>query len=181
MHIPIELLDLCKDAKWAYHQPTLLATDPSTRASPMNQFHFASTFFEIPADGPVYLLSQGNFSYGTVEFLSATSGSVISWDADWSENGQGEVDGVQEQKIRVEVDAKYRDPSVFNWAKVCMIGGENMEDGTQGAEVPISSAGKEPTKDSILNQVGVMIWVSLVVFLPSSSSLIIICFADSGD
>jgi len=161
MHIPVELLDLCQDAEWIYHQPTLLTTDPSMETS-SNQLHFASTFFEIPAGEPLYLLSQGNFSYGTVEFLPATPESATTQDPEWNENGQGGVNGDQEQKIRVEVDAKYRDPSVFDWARVCMIGSESMEDGTQ-------DAGRKPTKASMLNQVGVMVWVSLITPAPPSS------------
>jgi len=144
-------------------------------ASSINQLYFASTFFEIPANEPLYLLSQGNFSYGTVEFLP------ISQDADWSENGRGGVKGDREQKIKVEIDAKYRDLSVFGWARVCMIGGESMGGGAQGAEVPTSNAGRKPTKDSILSQVGVMVWASLIVSLPSSSSLITFSFPDSGN
>ena len=139
--------------------------------SSINQLHFASTFFEIPAGEPLYLLSQGNFSYGTVEFLPAMSESATAQDPEWSENGQGGVKGDQEQKIRVEVDAKYRDPSVFDWARVCMIGNESTEDGTQGI-------GRKPTKASMLNQVGVMVWVSLITPPPPSSRLIVSRFAD---
>jgi len=174
MNIPVELLDLCKDPEWTYHQPILLTTDPSMETSSINRLYSASTFFEIPADEPLYLLSQGNFSYGTVEFLPA-----ISQDADWGESGRGGVKGVREQKIKVEIDAKYRDLSVFDWARVCMIGGESVGDGTQGAEVPTSSTGREPKKDSILSQVGVMVWVSLIMSLPPSSSLITSSFPDS--
>ena len=159
MHIPVELLDLCQDAEWTYRQPTLLTTDPSMETSSINQLHFASTFFEIPAGEPLYLLSQGNFSYGTVEFVPATSESTISQDSERSGNGQGGLKGDQEQKIRVEVDAKYRDPSVFDWARVCMIGSESAEDGTQGT-------GTKPTKASMLNQVGVMVWVRSTTSLP---------------
>ena len=158
MHIPVELLDLCEDAEWTYHQPTLLTTDPST--SPINQLHSASTFFEIPAGEPLYLLSQGNFSYGSVEFLPATSESAIPRDPEWTENDQGGAQGDLEQKIRVEVDATYRDPSVFDWARVCMIGGESTADGAQ------STDGKPP-KASVLNQVGVMVWVSLTAPPPT--------------
>lgn len=180
MHIPIELLDVCKDAKWTYHPPTLLTTDLSVGASFISQLYSASTFFEIPADEPLHLLSQGNFSYGTVEFLPVTSESILR-DVEWSENGQRDLREAREQKIRVEVYAEYRNPSVFNWARICMIGGESMEDGTQGAEAPASHTGGEPVKDSILSRVGIMIWVSLTVPFPPSSSLISFCFADSGD
>lgn len=175
LHIPVELLDLCEDAEWTYHRPTLLTTDPSMETSPINQLHSASAFFEIPADEPLYLLSQGNFSYGTVEFVPAAPESGIPQDVEWSENGRGGVKTVLGQKIRVEVDAKYRDPSVFDWARVCMIGGENVEDGAQGA-------GGEPRKPSLLSRVGVMVWVSLTgMSPPSSSSLIIFRFTDPGD
>jgi len=153
MHIPVELLDLCEDAQWTYRQPTLLTADPSIETPSINQVHSASTFFEIPAGEPLYLLSQGNFSYGTVEFLPVTSESATSQDPERSENGQGGVMGVGEQKIRVEVDANYRDPSVFDWARVCMIGSERAVDGTQ-------STGGKPTMASMLSQVGVMVWVS---------------------
>ena len=175
MNIPVELLDLCKDAEWTYHRPTLLTTDPLMEASPINQLHSASTFFEIPADGPLYLLSQGNFSYGTVEFLPATSQPAVPQGADWSENGQGGVERIQEQKIRIEVDAKYRDPSIFSWARVCMIGGEGVEDET----IPTSGAGEKVEKDSMLSQVGVMVWVSLTMSPPPSYLLIIFAFVDS--
>ena len=180
MHIPIELLDVCKDAKWTYHPPTLLTTDLSIGASFISQLYSASTFFEILADEPLHLLSQGNFSYGTIEFLPVTSESILR-DVEWSENGQRELREAREQKIRVEVYAEYRNPSVFNWARICMIGGESMEDGTQGAEVPTSHTSGEPVKDSILSRAGIMIWVSLTVPFPPSSSLISFCFADSGD
>jgi len=160
MHIPVELLDLCQDAEWTYRQPTLLTTGPSMETSSINQLHFASTFFEIPAGEPLYLLSQGNFSYGTVEFIPATYESTILQDPDRSENDQGGIKGDREQKIRVEVDAKYRDPSVFDWARVCMIGSESAGDGTQGT-------GRKPTKASMLNQVGVMVWVRLTTSPPT--------------
>ena len=175
MNIPVELLDLCKDAEWTYHRPTLLTTDPLMETSPINQLHSASTFFEIPADGPLYLLSQGNFSYGTVEFLPATSQSAVPQGVDWGENGQGGVERTQEQKIRVEVEAKYRDPSIFSWARVCMIGGEGVEDET----IPTSGAGGKTEKDSVLSQVGVMVWVSSTMSPPPSSLLIIFSLVDS--
>ena len=173
MNIPVELLDLCRDAEWTHHRPTLLTTNPSTKTSTINQLYSVSAFFEIPADKPLYLLSQGNFSYGTVEFLPATYQSPVSQDANWRENGQEGIKGHQEQKIRVEIDAKYRDPSVFDWARVCTIGNDDMEDGTQG--------GGEPTKDPVLSQVGIMIWVSSITSLPSSSLLINFRFADARD
>lgn len=174
MHIPVELLDLCQDAQWKYHRPILLTADPSTETPSITQLHSASASFEIPVDEPLYLLSQGNFSYGAVEFLPATY-------PDWSENDQGGLKGDREQKIRVEVNAKYRDPSVFDWARVCMIGRDDMEDGVQGTGVPPSSAGGEPTKDSILSQVAIMIWVRLIISIPSPSPLITLCFADARD
>ena len=162
MNIPVELLDLCKDAEWAYHPPTLLATNPSAETSPTNQLHSASAFFEISADEPLYLLSQGNFSYGTVEFLPATSQFAIPQDADRSESDQGGVKWTREQKIRVEVNAEYRDTSVFDWARVCMIGGKIMED----RSVPTSTTGGNTTGDSTPKQIGVMVWVSSIVSHP---------------
>ena len=142
--------------------------------SSINQLHFASTFFEIPAGEPLYLLSQGNFSYGTVEFVPATPEPPASQDPERSENDQGGVKGDPEQKIRVEVDAKYRDPSVFDWARVCMIGRGSAEDGTQ-------DAGRKPTKASMLNQVGVMVWVRVIMPPPPSSPLMVSRFADPRD
>jgi len=167
MHIPVELLEHCKEAEWTYHQPTLLTADPSMEATPINQLHSASIFFEIPADEPLYLHSQGSFSYGTVEFLPTTPQSTASQDAEWSENWGGGVNGIQNQKIRVEIDAKYRDPSVFSWARVCQIGGEGVNYGVQGAEVPTPSVSGESTKSPIPDQVGVVIWVSSIMSLPS--------------
>jgi len=159
MNIPVELLDLCKDAEWTYHPPTLLATDPSAKTSPTNQLHSASAFFEISADGSLYLLSQGNFSYGTLEFLSTTPQFATSRNADWSGSDQGGVKWTREQKIRVEVNAEYRDTSVFDWARVCMIGRGIMED----RSVPTSTTGGNTTGDSTPKQIGVMVWVSSTV------------------
>ena len=159
MNIPVELLDLCKDPEWTYHPPTLLATDPSAETSPTNQLHSASTFFEISADESLYLLSQGNLSYGTVEFFPATPQFAISQNANWSESEQGGVKWTREQKIRVEVSAEYRDTSAFDRARVCMIGGEIME----GRTVPTSTTGGNTTGDSTPKQIGVMVWVSSTV------------------
>jgi hypothetical protein len=175
MNIPVELLDLCKDAEWTYHPPTLLTTDPSRETSSTNQLHSASTLFEISADQPLYLLSQGNFSYGTVEFLPATSRFAISQNVDRGVDGQGGVGWARDQKIRVEVNAEYRDTSIFDWARVCMINGETLEDGT----VPTFSAGRKTTKDSILKQAGVMVWVSSTVYPSSPSLLTTFSFIDS--
>ena len=112
-----------------------------------------------PTPFRVNLLSQGNLSYGTVEFFPTTPQFAISQNANWSESEQGGVKWTREQKIRVEVSAEYRDTSAFDRARVCMIGGEIME----GRTVPTSTTGGNTTGDSTPKQIGVMVWVSSTV------------------
>ncbi|KAF9647708.1 hypothetical protein BDM02DRAFT_3187703 [Thelephora ganbajun] len=144
--------------------PQGLTTDPPIEASPNNRLHSASTFFEIPVDGPPYLVSQGNFSYGFTELLPATS---------LFEDGQRGVGTIREQKINVEVNTEYRDPSIFDWARVCIIGGENTEDGTQGAGVASPTTSGELTRDSVFSKVGVMVQIPVAsVATPKGTNFI---------
>jgi len=89
--------------------------------------------------------------------LSVSSQYIVPQNASWSENRVDGIKGARDQKTRVETDVEYRETSAFDWARVCMIGDESTNDGTQGAEIPISSVGSPPTKSSVPSQVSVVV------------------------
>lgn len=89
-HIPVEVLDKCTDITWWFPEQDS-AAQPS----------YANATFEVPANEPLFLVSQGNLSYGTIEFLPNPD--------------------VAAENTKVDVSVYYKTRSLLDSARVCSL------------------------------------------------------------